>query len=169
MEMNSDLAARLEEMKKSLSALEQSEQKCREQLETLRQRYADDLFTERQLVRQLREDRHRIQQDYERLRLQKGGFGLKMLLLSGFSGFMSALLLCAIYVWFLKPAPDYIAEMTRFRAAHQLNLERALSERRFEEVEQALARSERLPENQAIRPGLELARKLVAAARQGCQ
>ncbi|MCS7036383.1 MAG: hypothetical protein NZM41_06930 [Saprospiraceae bacterium] len=166
--MNSDLAAQIAEMQKNLSNLAQAEQRCREQLETLRQRYADDLFAERQLTRQLREDRHRIQQDYERLRVQKGGFGLKMLLLSGFSGFMSALLLCAIYVWFLKPAPNYVADMTRFREAHQLTLERALSEGRFDEVEQALEKSIQEPQNSTIRPGLEFARKLLDDARRGC-
>ncbi|MCS6929051.1 MAG: hypothetical protein NZM43_06095 [Saprospiraceae bacterium] len=168
MEAYSDPAAQLAEMKEALAKLEQAEQKCREQLERLRQRYADDLFAERQLVRQLREDRHRIQQDYERLRVQKGGFGLKMLLFSGFSGFVSALLLCALYWWLLRPAPDYAADMKNFRDTYQFTWEQAASMGHFEEVEQALEKQIQDPKNQHIRPSLEFTRKLLTAARLGC-
>lgn len=168
MEIRPDPEVRLAELTQALQAAQQGEQKCKQELESLRQRYADDLFTERQLVRRLREDRHRIQQDYERLRLQKGGFGLKMLMLSGFSGFMSALLLCALYVWFLQPAPDFELAMERFRTVHLFNLERILSEGHFEEVERLLEENAQKPENRSIRSGIEMARKLVTASRQGC-
>ncbi len=168
MEIRPDPDGRLAELAQALQAAQQGEQKCKQELETLRQRYADDLFAERQLVRRLREDRHRIQQDYERLRLQKGGFGIKMLMLSGFSGFMSAILLCALYVWFLQPAPDFEVAIERFRTVHLFDLERVLSEGHFEEVENFLEKSAQKPENRSIRSSIEVARKLVTASRQGC-
>ncbi len=169
MQSYSDLLAQISELRKTVAALELAEQKNREQLNALRQRYADDLFAERQLVRQLREDRHRIQQDYERLRVQKGGFGLKMLTLSGLSGFVSALLLCVAYAYFFQPKSEVLAAFEHFRDAHLFNYERLLCAGHLKEVETHLAESARAPENGAIRPYLEFSRKLITATQQNCQ
>ncbi len=168
METHSDPKEQLAALERALEAAREGEQKCKQELEKLRQRYADDLFEERQQVRQLREDRHRILQDYERLRLQKGGFGLKMLALSGFSGFMSAIVLCALYLWLIRPKTEYEAVFESFRSAHQLTFEIALVEGRFADVAQVLEASEGKPEYGVIRPALEFARKMVGAAERGC-
>ncbi len=168
MENRPNLVTHIAALERALKAAQEEEQRCKEALKQLRQQYADDLFAERQLVRQLREDRHHIQQDYEKLRLRKGGFGLKMLFLSGFSGFASAVLLCLLYSWFLRPSPPYLAAFECYRDAHLFHLECALSEARFDEVERLLDEHARQPENESIQIGLVFARKLVSAAHQGC-
>ena len=69
----------------------------------------------------LREENHRIQRGYEILRIQKGGFGFKMLLASGIGGFVTALVLCFVYLKF-KPKPDYVATFDRFDAKTCLSM-----------------------------------------------
>ena len=124
METNPTNEERIAGLEKSLQTAQESAQKYKQDLEKLRQQYADDLFTERQQGKQLRDERFQMQHDYEQLRVQKGGFGMKMLTLSGFLGFLSGLLLCAVYIIFLRPKPDHTAAFEQFRNAHLFNYER---------------------------------------------
>jgi hypothetical protein len=159
---------RLAELEQALLAARASEQRCKQELEKLSQRYADDLFAERQLVRQLRADRHRIQQAYEQLRIQKGGFGLRMLALSGFSGFVSALVLCVLYWFLFRPTDAAEAAFSRFAQEELFKYELALSQGHCRQVVQHLEAHAKAPENRLIRPQLDFARKLVSAACRGC-
>lgn len=160
---------RIAGLENNLRDAQQTAQKYKQELEKLRQQYADDLFAERQLGKKLRDERFQIQHDYEQLRVQKGGFGVKMLTLSGFLGFLSGLLLCAVYVVFLRPKPDHATAFEHFRSAHLFNYERAISEGRFEEVERDLEKNIQDPENNLIRPNLELVKKIVGAAKRRCE
>jgi len=160
---------RIVQLENDLHTAQVAAQKYKQDLEKLRQQYADDLFAERQLGKELRTESHRILLDYERLRVQKGGFGLKMLLFSGWGGFFSGLLVCAVYFLFLHPKADHVVAFAHFRNAHLFNYERAISQGKFGEVEQDLQQNLDSPENAVIRPQLDFARKLVGAARRRCE
>jgi hypothetical protein len=169
METNPTNEERIAGLEKSLQTAQDAAQKYKQDLEKLRQQYADDLFAERQQGKQLRDERFQMQHDYEQLRVQKGGFGMKMLTLSGFLGFLSGLLLCAVYIVFFRPKPDHTAAFEQFRNTHLFNYERAISEGKFEEVEQDLQQNLEIPENNIIRPELEFAKKIVGAAKRRCE
>jgi hypothetical protein len=169
METNPTNEERIARLEKNLQSVQETAQKYKQDLEKLRQQYADDLFAERQLGKQLRDDRYKMQHDYEQLRVQKGGFGIKILTLSGFVGFLSGLLLCVVYVVFLHPKPDHAVAFEHFRNAHLFNYERSISAGKFGEVEQHLSQSLEAPEHQIIRPELEFAKKIVGAARRRCE
>jgi hypothetical protein len=116
----------------------------------------------------LREENHRIQHGYEVLRIQKGGFGFKMLLLSGLGGFVTALLLCFVYLK-LKPKPDYVTTFDRFRRENLFDYELALSNGNFEAVEASLGRCKDKQEYQNIQPEIVFTQKVVGAAKRFCQ
>jgi len=116
----------------------------------------------------LREENHRIQLGYENLRIQKGGFGFKMLLLSGFGGFVTALVLCFVYVK-LKPKDPHITALHNFRRAHLFEYELALSRKQFKEVKVSLEKEINNPENQPIKAEIEILREVVEAAEKGCR
>ncbi len=160
---------RIVQLESALQEAQDMAQKYKQELEKLRQQYADDLFAERRLGKELRTESHRILHDYEQLRVQKGGFGLKMLMLSGLAAFLSGVLMCAVYFIFLHPKADHVVAFERFRNAHLFNYERAISEGKFREVEQDLEQNLELPEHAAIRPEMEFAKKIVGAARRRCE
>ena len=115
----------------------------------------------------LREENHRIKQAYETLRIQKGGFGFKMLLLSGLGGFITALILCFVYLK-LKPKNPHIVALHNFRREHLFEYELALSKKQYNEVKISLESELKSPENQPIKTEIEILRELVEAAEKGC-
>ena len=115
----------------------------------------------------LRTENHTIQQGYENLRIQKGGFGFKMLLLSGLGGFITALILCFVYLK-LKPKDPHTIALQNFRRAHLFEYELALSKKQFNEVKTALEKELHHPDNQSIKSEIEILRELVEAAEKGC-
>lgn len=168
METNNNPEAQLEALQQRLLASEQAAQKYAQELEKLRQQYAEDLFVERQVGKRLHEERHQLQLDYERLRVQKGGFGLKAMTFSGFVGFMSGLVLFVLYL-LLRPADAHTATFARYRDANLFSYERAISQGHLATVEESLRQHQDLAENKLIRPELEFARKLVGAAKRRCE
>jgi hypothetical protein len=168
METNPTYEAQIAALQAALLEAENKGRMYAQEIEKLRQQYADDVFAERQLGKRLHEERHQLQLDYERLRVQKGGFGLKAMTLSGFAGFCSGLVLCVLYL-LLRPKDDHIATFIQFRDANQFRYELAISEGRFDEVEKGLLQNQRLPENKLIQPEIEFARKMVGAARRRCE
>ena len=115
----------------------------------------------------LREENHRIQHGYEDLRIQKGGFGFKMLLLSGLGGFVTALVLCFVYLK-LKPKDAHIIALQNFRQEHLFEYELALSQNQFQSVKTSLEKEIKDPENQPIKTEIEILRELLEAAEKGC-
>lgn len=168
METNPTNEERIEALEQALLFAKKEAQKYASDLENLRQQYADDLFTERQLSKQLNRERHELQHDYEQLRVQKGGFGLKALLLTGFTGFFGGILLGLLYLLVFLPKDRHTAAFEQFRNAHLFQYERAISEGKFEYVEQDLQYNLQAPENKVIRPEIEFAKKLVGAAKRRC-
>lgn len=149
--------ARLEALEQSFAALEQRAKK-----------YEDEWSSLYDQNRGLREENHRLQHDYQTIRIQKGGFGFKMLLLSGLGGFVTALILCVIYVK-LKPKEPSVAAFRQFQRENLFNFELAISKGQFGEVEQTLEKSMSRPEYDAIEPQLLFMREMIKATKARCQ
>lgn len=111
----------------------------------------------------LREEHQHLQQGYENLRIQKGGFGFKMLLLSGIGGFITALVLCFVYLK-LKPKDAHTTALHQFRRTHLFEYELALSKKQYHEVQSSLEKELHNPDYQAIKTDIEMMRELVDAA-----
>lgn len=118
--------------------------------------------------RALREEHQKLQQGYETLRIQKGGFGFKMLMLSGWGGFFTALVLCFVYLK-LKPKDPHTIALQNFRNEHLMEYELSLSKNEFDAVRLSLEESYNHPENKPIRTDIEIIRELVEAAQKGCE
>lgn len=159
---------RIAALEHALQAAESKAQKYAQELENLRQQYADSLFEERKLNKRLHEEHHQLQRDYGQLRVQKGGFGIKVLVLSGFAGFLTGVLLCAVYIFFLKPKDQQAMLFAEFRDAHQFNYERAINAGDFESVERDLQANLEVRAYKPIRPEIEFVKKIVGAARRRC-
>lgn len=169
METNPGSEERIAKLENEVEACKRKAEKCSEELESLRQQYADDLYAERQISKALRQERQALQQDYTQLRVQKGGFGLKVLLLTGFIGTLGGLLICIVYWLVAQPKSEHAQVFDQFRDTHLFNYERSISQGRFDEVELDLERNLGRPEYQPIRPELEFSKKLVGAAKRRCQ
>jgi hypothetical protein len=115
----------------------------------------------------LREENQLVQQGYENLRIQKGGFGFKMLLLSGLGGFITAMVLCFVYLK-LKPKDPHTLALQNFRREHLFEYELALSKKEFDPVKSSLEQALKNTDNQVIKPEIEMMRELVEAAEKGC-
>lgn len=154
----------LAQQKNRIEALETA----RATLEQRAQKYQDDWSVLYDQNRDLREENHRLQQDYETLRIQKGGFGFKMLLFSGLGGFVTAFVLCFVYLK-LKPKEPQVAAFRQFQRENLINFELAISKGQFEEVEQTLERSLERPEYEVIEPQLIFIREMIKASKNRCE
>lgn len=154
----------LAEQKKRIDALEQSFAALQQKAKGYEEGWSD-LFDQN---RTLREENHRLQHDYEILRIQKGGFGFKMLLLSGLGGFVTALVLCFVYLK-LKPKNPETVAFGQFQRENLFNYELAISKGQFDEVEKSLDQCFERPEYDAIEPQLVFTREIVKAAKNRCR
>lgn len=159
---------RIAALEKALAEVENQAQKYADELNNLRQQYADDLFEERRRVRQLHTAQHQLQQDYENLRVQKGGFGFKMLAATGFASMLLTLMLCFVYLK-LKPKPDDTLAFEQFKREHLFSIEYALSHGQFAQAQITLQDAIQKHDYQRIHPEIEFARKIVGAAERGCR
>ncbi|HRI59626.1 MAG TPA: hypothetical protein PK228_07880 [Saprospiraceae bacterium] len=148
---------RLEALEQAFTALEQRAKKYEAEWSSLYDQNRD-----------LREENHRLQQAYETLRIQKGGFGFKMLLLSGLGGFITALVLSFIYLK-LKPKEPAVAAFRQFQQENTINFELAIGNGQFEEVEQTLENSLARPEYKAIEPQIIFIKEMMKATKNRCQ
>lgn len=114
--------------------------------------------------REMREEAQKLQHEYEQLRIQKGGFGFKMLLFSGFCGFMTAAVLCFVYFRLARPVSDREAAFATFVRSHQFNYELQLSRGEFQAVEASLREKANDPAYRIIAPEIAFAEKMVGAA-----
>ncbi|MFM7400602.1 MAG: hypothetical protein ACKO4W_06825 [Bacteroidota bacterium] len=114
--------------------------------------------------REMREEAQKLQHEYEQLRIQKGGFGFKMLLFSGFCGFLTAVVLCFAYVRLARPVSGQEAAFAAFARANQFNYELQLSRGEFQAVEASLREKANDPANKIIAPEIVFAEKMVSAA-----
>lgn len=114
--------------------------------------------------REMREETQKLQYEYEQLRIQKGGFGFKMLLFSGFCGFLTAAVLCFAYVRLVRPVSGQEAAFAAFAKSHQFDYELQLSRGEFRAVEASLREKANDPAYKIIAPEIAFAEKMVGAA-----
>lgn len=147
--------------------LEEQRQRIAE-LETRAKKYEDEWSALYDQSRDLREETHRLRHDYETLRIQKGGFGFKMLLFSGLGGFFTALILCFIYVK-IKPKEPSVAAFRQFQRENLINFELAIGKGQFGEVERTLDNSIARPEYAPIEAQLVFMREMMKATKNHCK
>ncbi len=107
-----------------------------------------------------------LQGDYENLRVQKGGFGFKMLLATGFAGTLVGIVVCFL---FFRPTDHRAKAFQRFQREQLFKVEYAISEGRFEDAAKMLASSAENPDNALIREELESLRKITEVAKRRCR
>ncbi len=160
---NENLERLIAEQKKRIEALERN---ITEADRTVQQ-YKDEWSALYDQHKELREVNTRLEHDYESLRLQKGGFGFKMLMISGFAGTVVAVLLCFAYIK-LKPKETHLVAFRQFQRENLFNYELAISRGQFDDVEKSLDLNLERPEYQAIYPEIEFTRNIVEAAKRRC-
>lgn len=104
----------------------------------------------------------RWRSDYERLRIQKGGFGFKMLILTGFTALLFGL---GAGWWFFRPKESNSTLFQRFSQAYGFQLEYQMAQKQYEAAERGLAVYRHDPVFAPILPELELINNLVRAVR----
>lgn len=133
--------------------------------EALRIKYAEDIHACNKQVRTLKREAHTLQQDYESLRLQKGGFGFKMLLLSGFFGFVFGLVACYL---FFRPTDAKAHAFEKFQRDHQFSVEFDLSNGHYGDAEKRIRTAITSENYQPAREVLRSLHQIVVNAERGC-
>jgi len=160
---NEDSERLIEEQQKRIEALERNITEVERTVQQYKDQWSD-LYDQ---TRDLRETNSRLLHDYESLRIQKGGFGFKMLLFSGLMGFVLAVMLCFVYIK-LKPKEAHLVAFRRFQRENLFNYELAISRGQFDEVEKSLEFNMERTEYQSIIPELEFTKNMIEAARRRC-
>ncbi len=136
------------------------------EVEHRNKKWAETSAQGQERLHRLQAELRELQGDYENLRVQKGGFGFKMLLASGLAGTVVGLVACFL---FFRPTDHRAKAFQRFQREQLFKLEYAISEGRFEEAAKALANSAEQPENALIREELDSFRKITEAAKRRCR
>ena len=116
----------------------------------------------------LREEHRQLKHGYEQLRLQKGGFGFKMLLLAGFMGTVVALAGCFVYLK-LKPKDAHTRAFEHFQHEHLFQYELSISNGHWDAVELSLREELENPDYQSIKPEISFIRQLVTTTKRHCK
>jgi hypothetical protein len=146
-----DSAQRIEALEKAFSSAEHRAQKYAQENELLSRQQKG-----------LHVDLQQLQHDYESLRVQKGGFGFKMLMANGAAGAITGFILC--YVLF-RPKDNHAEVFEHFRREQQFNVEIAVNKGQYDEADAALKECLDKPEYASIKPEIVWTRKIVAAAK----
>ena len=158
------LQERLKSLEEGIAALRARAQKYdgfRQEFKNLRQKYADDLFEERKQVTYWHEQALRWQQDYEQLRIQKGGFGFHTLS----AVVLAAMLFTGLTMYvFLKWTDGRKAAFEAFRRDQLFKIEFALSHGEYEQAKEALRHSLQNPEYELAYPQIQVIEAVVLAA-----
>jgi hypothetical protein len=153
-----------------ISRLEQDQQSMLVQMnalgqehQTLKQEHVAYVTAYQHRTQQLQQEIQRWQEDYESLRLQKGGFGFKAILASGILATLMGLLLG----WFLfRPVSPTSATFAAFRRQAGFPLEYALSQHQYQEANRIIQDQLQHNSNSGIKAELEFVADLVRAAGQ---
>lgn len=155
-----ELRRMVEEASKQIKALEKSLAETEKRAKSYEEHWSR-IYDQ---SREMREEAHKLQHEYEQLRIQKGGFGFKMLLFSGFCGFLTAAILCFAYIRLARPVSDQEAAFASFARAYQFDYELQLSRGEFQSVEASLHEKANDPAYKIIAPEIAFAEKMVSAA-----
>jgi hypothetical protein len=129
------------------------------------QKYAQEAKSAQSLQKGCMEELRQLRHDYESLRVQKGGFGFKTLLLWGFAGFLSGLVLCYL---FFRPKDERAVAFEHFKRENLFPIEYAISQGKFDETDKTLAGSLDTKAYRLIKPEIDMIRKINAAAKRRC-
>ncbi len=132
------------------------------------QRNLDEWSAQYDMHQSIKGEHLKLQHEYERLRLQKGGFGFKMLMASGMGGFLTALCFCFVYIK-LKPKDAHTIALEHFKQNTLFKYELDLSQGNYEHVMQSIHHQRQLPENQIIKPELDIIENVISAAEKGAK
>ncbi|HOY04981.1 MAG TPA: hypothetical protein PLO67_06240 [Saprospiraceae bacterium] len=116
----------------------------------------------------LREEQRVLLHDYEQLRLQKGGFGFKMLMLAGFMGTVFALAGCFVYLK-LKPKDAHTQAFEHFQNKHLIEYQLAITNGQMDAVEQSLREELENSDYREIQPELTFVRQLITTTKRRCK
>jgi hypothetical protein len=131
--------------------------------QTLKQEHVAYVTAYQHRTQQLQQEIQRWQDDYESLRLQKGGFGFKAILASGTLATVVGLLLG----WFLfRPVSSTGIAFAEFRRQAGFPLEYALSQHQYSEANRIIKEQLQHNSNSGIKAELEFVADLVHAAGQ---
>ncbi|MFZ4475131.1 MAG: hypothetical protein ACOYPR_08060 [Saprospiraceae bacterium] len=143
---------------------------CQQRLAALEKAFSSSEHRTHRLMQDnnaLQQELHQLQHDYESLRLQKGGFGFKALL---GSGFLATLMAIAFWYFVFRPSKDLHAHLfEHFQKEHQFNIEYAISQGQFKHAEDLLKASLEQPENAPIYPEIQMVYKIVGASKRKCE
>jgi len=158
------LQLRLQALEGELSDLKLRAQKYeafRQELDNLRQKYADDLFEERRQSSHWHEQSIQWQHDYEQLRIQKGGFGFHTM-----STVVIAVVIVTILMTyaFMKLTDGRKAAHEAFRREQLFKIEFALSQGNYQEARDILQHSLQNPEYELAYPQIEMLQEAVHAS-----
>jgi hypothetical protein len=154
---------KIQALEQALHEARESAQKYSRDREAWQQKFDETAAAYQARLRVVEDDARQWQHDYETLRVQKGGFGFKALLIAAMGGAFFGAVACYI---FFRPADHDAQAFARFQQKNLFKYEYALSQGNFEEVEESLRLEAARPENDIIQPELEFARKLVGAAKR---
>lgn len=149
------------DLQQALQAARNEAQKYAQQRDAWQQKCTEAL----ERAETLHQENIDLQHDYEKLRVQKGGFGFKMLFTNSFFAFVVGVVLC---YGVLRLTDRRAHALGHFRQNHLFQLEYDLSHGNFDAAENTLQEQSALPENRPIHHEVEVMRQLVTAARKGC-
>lgn len=136
-----------------------------EALAALRETYGRRLSDCETQLNALHDERRNLQRQYERLRLQKGGFGFRVVLLTGV--FAGALGFATGFAGaFLKN--DTRRNFEAFSRQHAMDLELYMTRRDFASARDLILTAQKLPEWKPILPQLEMLGRTVQHAEHCC-
>ena len=168
----SDLENTIQQLQERLQRLEsardanenqsQNYEALSSELQQLKQKYADDLYAERQQTKEWHDRARNWQRDYEQLRLQKGGFGIRSMTAFIIGAFFAGLLICYLL---LKLTDQRSAELHRFKHNELFKIELALSQGRSDEAFSIIQNSLKNPEYEHIREDIEMLELAINAIR----
>lgn len=158
----SDLRILLEESRQRVTAIERAYAEAEQRA----QKYLGERDHWHEQHWEAHQENRRLQQAYESLRVQKGGFGFTMLLTAGAVAMLFGL---AVGYILIRLSNDSSKAFRRFQGEQQFQLEFSLNQGRFEEASAILSQAASHPEYRLVLSQIEFTQKLLKAAQQGCE
>ncbi len=150
---------RLEE---ELKAVADAFDKRTRELNTVRQEHITWVNTAQQKTKALEVENQRWQSDYESLRIQKGGFGFKTILGTGFAATLAGMILG--WIIFRQKDPNSVL-FDQFNQSAGFKLEYTISQRQYPAAERLISEFNHNTAFQPLKPEFDLLMRLVNAAR----
>ena len=153
------------EIQQSTAVAQKYELAARE-LQEFKEKYAEDLYKERQQVQQWHDEARQWLHAYEQLRVQKGGFGFRSLGAAMTASGIAGMVLCfaAMYLWQYRGD-----DLSDFKRDHLFQIEYALSQGNFQEARQMLDTEKNSDAYPKAKPAIQMLEHTIIAAEKGCK